>query len=892
MKIGLKLKLNALVVMVLLATNVGVAIYFFDQMQKAVRQVIDIEEPLEQAILEMEINAGDTARAVFHYIWSPEAEDIERVLDSERDFEASAREFDRLATSDEERELGRKVTGLYREFRILGGEIMGLSRRHFNDLRRFRRKIATIDELIDEKLHPYIDRSAPGALDKIEAVLAMEISIDHAIAAIEGYILDPDPPLKGTIAKAEEAYDRYQSLYRATGLTADEERWLDAIDKAFRDAKAVGNAIIALADRMHADVGKFQDYLERIDQLVDDEVEVPLFERTRRSAITARQAGEVGIAVVIIVGLLIFACTAIASWYLSNSIVEGVKRLSDGAQEFGRGNLDYRIEAREKDELGALVAVFNDMAERRKSDEVALRDSEARQSDLLNNTSSIIYMKDTNRRYTFINRKFEEVFHVKNAAVLGKTDSDIFASATAEVCGANDLQALAADAPLEFEETIPHDDGAHTYLSVKYPLKSSSGEVYAVCSIATDITDIKNLEAQLRRSQRMEAVGQLTGGIAHDFNNLLASIIGNTEMLGDRIGSDEKSKRHIDALMLAVDRASALTQRLLAFSRKQTLLPVVADISDLIGGLEDLLQRALGETVELIVDASPRPLPAKIDPHQFENALLNLAINARDAMVTGGTLKVQTGEAVLDQAYATQHEEVKPGDYVQVSVSDTGKGMDSNVLEKAFEPFFTTKGVGEGSGLGLSMVYGFVKQSEGHITIESVPGQGTTVSLYLPRTSETVKREAQPSDPEHLVPGSENILLVEDDERVREVSSTILRDKGYRVIEATNGEEALQHLKQGPAFDLLFTDVVLPGGMNGFDIAKSAARLQPTLKILYTTGYAEDETTDFNRPELEDVMINKPYRRAMLLEKVRAVLGDSDDARITGALRRTEQRGT
>jgi PAS domain S-box-containing protein len=408
------------------------------------------------------------------------------------------------------------------------------------------------------------------------------------------------------------------------------------------------------------------------------------------------------------------------------------------------------------------------------------------------------------------------------------------------------------------------------------PELDGDGEIIGHVGTVTDITELKALEEQLLHAQRMEAVGQLTGGVAHDFNNLLGVMIGNTEMLGDRIGGDAKAGHNIAALTQAIDRASSLTSRLLAFSRQQKLSPVAADVTELIGGLKDMLQRTLGETVDLRVDVTPDLWPATIDPPQFENALVNLAVNARDAMAQGGKLTIETANVTLDETYAEQHEEVTPGDYVMAAVSDTGTGMAPEVLEKVFEPFFTTKDVGKGSGLGLSMVYGFVKQSNGHVTIYSETGHGTTVKLYMPRYHEAAAKQAARDDPPEFAPGSERILVVEDDEGMREISVTILKDQGYEVVEAADGGQAIRHLENGDPFDLLFTDVVLPGGLNGVEIAEQAKRIQPGIKVLYTTGYAENAVVHHGRLAPGVTLVNKPYRRAELLEKVRAILDRED----------------
>ena len=409
------------------------------------------------------------------------------------------------------------------------------------------------------------------------------------------------------------------------------------------------------------------------------------------------------------------------------------------------------------------------------------------------------------------------------------------------------------------------------------PVRGSDGEVTVFIGTLIDITERKKAEEALRYAHRMEAVGQLTGGIAHDFNNLLAIMLGNAELLELAAGEAGDTQWYIEEIKGAVNRGSSLTQRLLAFSRQQMLSPVSVDVSGLIEGVHDMLQRSLGETIDLKVEHAPDLWPVMIDPHQFENALVNLAVNARDAMPRGGTLVIETANATLDETYAESHEEVTPGEYVKVAVSDAGIGMPRDVLERAFEPFFTTKKIGEGSGLGLSMVYGFAKQSTGHITIYSEVGHGTTVKLYLPRSREAAAETGAEDKTPEFAPGSERILVVEDDPDVRAVPVAILRKHGYEVAEAADGRQAIGHLKAGRPFDLLFTDVVLPGGMNGVEIAKEAQRLQPDIKVIYTTGYAENSAVHNGILTPGTTLITKPYSRAELLGMVRAALGGGGD---------------
>lgn len=393
-----------------------------------------------------------------------------------------------------------------------------------------------------------------------------------------------------------------------------------------------------------------------------------------------------------------------------------------------------------------------------------------------------------------------------------------------------------------------------------------------------EIAERKRVEEHLLRSQRMEAVGQLTGGIAHDFNNMLAVMLGNVEILELMVKQDPAAQKKINILFKTIDRAASLTHRLLAFSRRQPLTSRQTNIKALIADLEEMLHRTLGETITLNIKVSADLWRAMIDGAQLDHALLNLALNAKDAMPQGGYLTIEAVNTTLDEAYARQQEEVTPGDYIKISVSDSGQGITPEVLEKVFEPFYTTKGVGEGSGLGLSMVYGFVKQSGGHTTIYSEVGHGTTVKLYLPQSSASTAIETVNTEPLEFANGSARILVVEDDPNVLEVSAGILHAQGYEIVEAGDSKEALQYLKDDDqTFDLLFTDVVLPGGMNGVEIAAEAFRLQPGIKVLYTSGYAETAVIHSNKLSEGEALVNKPYRRAELLEKVQTILDGKCD---------------
>ena len=399
------------------------------------------------------------------------------------------------------------------------------------------------------------------------------------------------------------------------------------------------------------------------------------------------------------------------------------------------------------------------------------------------------------------------------------------------------------------------------------PIRDENGATSHFVGILSDETERIQLASELRQAQKMEALGHLTGGVAHDFNNLLAVILGNSEILFDEI-SDPDLKSTAELVMTTAEKGADLTQRLLAFGRRQALHPEPLQLGCVIASLQDIARRTLGNQVRLEIK-STADQPASVDRSLFESAMLNLALNARDAMPNGGLLTVATDVVHCSEVLAGG---LLPGDYVRVRITDTGKGMAQDVLERAFDPFFTTKGVGRGSGMGLSMVYGFAKQSGGHVSIESKIGQGTTVRLYLPVSQEAeVRPVAIDAGAEPLsASGHERILLVEDEPQVRRFVSTQLAGLGYSVVEAEAGAPALEILKAEANIDLLFTDLLMPGGMSGFDLVQRAREFLPDLKVLLTTGYAAE--TDALIANIKEPILKKPYKKQQLAQALRSVL--------------------
>lgn len=423
----------------------------------------------------------------------------------------------------------------------------------------------------------------------------------------------------------------------------------------------------------------------------------------------------------------------------------------------------------------------------------------------------------------------------------------------------------------EFRITRP-DGGTRTIWSEGFQDDGTPTAAAGVVAICQDVTDRRMAERQLAQSQKMEGVGQLTGGVAHDFNNLLTVIIGNLDMLAEWPGADARARETADIALRAADRGAGLVRSLLAFSRKQPLQPRVVNLNEIVLETDHLLRRTLGEQIELETSPEREIWLTMVDPAQLQAALINLAVNARDSMRQGGKLTIETGNVVLDEDYALQNADAKPGAYVLLAVSDTGSGIPAAILDRVFEPFFTTKETGKGTGLGLSMVYGFIKQSNGHVKIYSEVGHGTTVKLYLPRGEATSTLEVPATALAPDPPGSETVLVVEDDAMVRDFVVLQLRQLGYRTLLAENGKEALAVLDGEAEIDLLLTDVILSGTLTGKQVADAAAQRRPGLKVLFMSGYTENAIVHHGRLDPGVMLLPKPFRATELARMVRRAI--------------------
>jgi two-component system cell cycle sensor histidine kinase/response regulator CckA len=488
---------------------------------------------------------------------------------------------------------------------------------------------------------------------------------------------------------------------------------------------------------------------------------------------------------------------------------------------------------------------------------------------------NLIFVKDWEGRFTLVNQALADLYGAPVEQLIGKRDAD-FNSNEEEVERflEGDREAMRSGEP-RFVMEEPNTDartGARRWFQViKVPLRSADGAPQ-VLGVATEITQRKELESQLRQAQRMEAVGQLAGGIAHDFNNVLTAILGYTLLLLRDPALPAAQRDDMQEIHQAAQRAAALTQQLLAFSRKQVLQPTVLDMTEVVEGMKTLLRRLIGEHIALITVPERQPLLVRADRGQLEQVIVNLAVNARDAMPAGGTLTIETEAVELDDAFVASHPGSQTGAHVVLTVRDTGIGMDPETRGRVFEPFFTTKPVGKGSGLGLATVYGIVKQSGGYVEVSSAPARGSTFRVYLPRVSAQAPAPAPPPATETPRGGRETVLLVEDEVGVRNLARRALQRFGYRVLEAGNGEEALTLARHAAEpIDLLLTDVVMPE-MGGRELALHLVRERPSTRVLYTSGYTD---TGVLQDEIRDAVVSflpKPYTPQELAQKVREVL--------------------
>lgn len=492
--------------------------------------------------------------------------------------------------------------------------------------------------------------------------------------------------------------------------------------------------------------------------------------------------------------------------------------------------------------------------------------------DVVENARDIIYYHDLHGNYLAVNRAVESITGYSRDEALQMNIADTVAPEYLDQARHMIARKLAGETVTAYRLKIVAKDGRQIAVEVNTRLVRRHGEVTGVQGIARDVTERLHIEEQLRQAQKMEAVGQLAGGIAHDFNNLLTVITGYSELVLRRLPREDTLRHHVAEIKKAGGRAAALTRQLLAFSRKQVLQPKVIDLNAVVANMGEMLRRLIGEDVELRTVLAPTLGSTKADPGQIEQVIMNLVVNARDAMPHGGNLIIETENVYLNESYTESHIAVRPGPYVMLAVSDTGEGIAAEDREHIFEPFFTTKETGRGTGLGLSTVYGIVKQSGGNIWVYSEVGRGTAFKVYLPRVDEIAQEYTRGIEAEEVLHGQETVLVAEDDERVRRLVREVLEHYGYNVLSAVSGDDALELAeRQSGTIDLLLTDVVMPK-MSGRRVADQLRALQPAMKVLYMSGYTDESIVHHGVLDPDTPFLQKPFTPQALARKVRDVL--------------------
>lgn len=515
-----------------------------------------------------------------------------------------------------------------------------------------------------------------------------------------------------------------------------------------------------------------------------------------------------------------------------------------------------------------MVLAFNDITEQYKLRQDAAKSKRDLQA-IMDNSPAVIYIKNSEGRFTFINRQFEKLFHIKQEDITDKTLYDVFPEDLANNMWANDKSVLDTGHALESEEIAPHDDGPHSYLSIKFPLFDDDDNIYAVCGISTDITERRKQDEQLRRTQKMDALGKLTGGVAHDYNNMLGVVMGYSELLKKSLSDQPKLAKYANAIHHAGERGAKLTQKLLAFSRKKESEEDKLDINALLLNEQHMLEKTLTVRIKLVFDLQEDLWPVWLDDGDLEDAILNMCINAMHAIESNGQLTMQTSNQHLSRDDA-QALDLTPGDYVLLIITDTGHGMDEVTKENIFEPFYSTKGV-KGTGLGLSQVYGFVHHNGGAIQVNSEPDHGSEFMIYIPRYFDVnVNQVTETSEDVTDLSGKESILVVEDEEALRELTSELLNEQGYKVFCAENGIEALQCLED-QQIDLILSDIIMPE-MDGNQLASIVLDKYPSIKIQLVSGYTDDRQINTVDANLHQNIINKPYNLQELLKSIRHLL--------------------
>jgi PAS domain S-box-containing protein len=522
----------------------------------------------------------------------------------------------------------------------------------------------------------------------------------------------------------------------------------------------------------------------------------------------------------------------------------------------------------QENKILGMVLIFNDVTEKYRLRQSAAQ-SERLLRSIMDNSPAIIYVKDRQGQFSYVNQQFLRSFNMTPEDIIGKNLHDVFSQEVADTARKNDLAVFASGSVLEAEETAQQDNGLHTYASTRFPLTDEAGNIYAVCGISIDITDRKQHEETLRRTQKMDALGKLTGGIAHDFNNMLGVILGYSELIQDSLAEDDRLRKYINEIHHAGERGASLTRKLLSFSRPQQSENDRLNINELLLDRQDMLEKVLTVRIHLQYRLQEDLWPVWINAGDLEDAIVNISINAMHAMENKGELIIAT-ENISVARGSREFAQAAPGEYVMISFTDTGTGMSKEVQEKIFDPFFTSKG-NLGAGLGLSQVYGLVQTNGGFIDVDSAPGEGTRITLYLPRLHADGFDVASP-DNENLARhrGNASILVVDDEASLREMTAEILMQSGYQVHTAANGRDALELLKT-QSVDILFSDIIMPE-MDGHELARQVQQQFPCIKIQLVSGYSQEGGAMREQDELYEKLLHKPFNSDDVLRCIKELM--------------------
>ena len=709
--------------------------------------------------------------------------------------------------------------------------------------------------------------SLDHALGVLKQISDMRPLLRRVESAARGFVLTGDQEFVREYREASEALlPAFDNLIEAVKATPNEKRRLEETRALVVRQIGLNGELIRLhntGDRAGIAALVARAESRAATEAIGSNLEKTVAEERRLLAIRSAESESNG-ALLLAIDLAGVALILVLATVLTLSTRRSRLELQDSLSATRATN--EALEAAVAERTEHLVAAHED-----------LRHSTAVLQSTFHSMAEAVLVIDTRQEIVLANPAAEKMLAYRAGLALGalRSLSSIFHADGVTPLPVGEMPAARALRGEQFVDTelvaYPRTGRPPMHLAISgRPLRDASGAISGAALVYHDITVSRETERKLQQSQKLDAIGKLTGGVAHDFNNMLTVITGTTETLVASLKHEPALQKTAELIDQAAERCGELIQHLLAFARRQPLQPRNVDINGTVLDIAKLLRPTLGEQIEINSILEQEVATSHIDASQLANSLLNMAINARDAMPNGGKLLLETRNVVLDEAYAQINPDVRPGPYVMLAVSDTGTGMSKEVQDKVFEPFFTTKEVGKGSGLGMSMVYGFVKQSGGHIRIYSEEGHGTTIRLYLPpargQAEVAVATAAPPSG------GNEIIMVVEDDALVRNFVTTQLQSLGYRTVAAVDGPTAMAVVESGQPFDLLFTDVIMPGGMSGRQLAEAVAKRRPGLKVLYTSGYTDNAIVHQGRLDAGVLLLSKPYRKSQLADMIRRAL--------------------